>query len=369
VLPSAGKFSFSSQVSACPNFKVKLPVVGTVTIDKPCFGAGVALSTVGVGVCGTVPIPFFTGAVPVTITVGYKWGGDVGIALFDCDLGPYKEANPRASAAGTPYSLTLPGGLPSAMIRVVGRGGPPDVSLTGPGNRTISTANPPSDPSVVVLTDGDTTLIALKHPAGGVWTVTPDSPVVSVASANGLPAPRITANVTGAGQQRVLHYALTPEPGQTVTFAEHGARTYRTIGVARGARGTIRFTPAPGRRGGRQILALVSQSGIQMHSLAVARYAAPKPSGPGRPAHLRVIHRGATLSVTWTRVRGAAGYTVITAASDGERMIKLTKGHALRLSGIPARVRGSLTVQALDTMALRGPAARAAFSPAAGRRR
>jgi hypothetical protein len=82
-----------------------------------------------------------------------------------------------------------------------------------------------------------------------------------------------------------------------------------------------------------------------------------------------VIHRGATLSVTWTRVSGAASYTVIAAASDGERMVKLTNGHTLRLSGIPARVHGSLTVQALDTMAVRGPAARAAFSAAAGRRR
>jgi hypothetical protein len=44
---------------------------------------------------------------------------------------PAAEANPRASAAGSPQAFTLPTGLPSAMVRITGSGAPPDVTLSG----------------------------------------------------------------------------------------------------------------------------------------------------------------------------------------------------------------------------------------------
>ena len=124
-------------------------------------------------------MPTFFGTVPVEITVGYVWGGSVHVSVFDCDFSPYQVANPRAAQAGGGRSFTLPAGLPAAMVELKGNGGTPDVTLSGPNGQTIDTASPPHDPKVIVMSlGGSTTLVALKTPAGGTWTVTPDAGTV-----------------------------------------------------------------------------------------------------------------------------------------------------------------------------------------------
>jgi hypothetical protein len=260
--------------------------------------------------------------------------------------------------------FTLPAGLPSAMVRISGSGAPPDVTLSGPGHISISTAKPPNSHDVVILRVGDTTLIALKHPAGGTWRVTADpssAPVTDVASAHGLPAPNVNVRVTGSGRVRTLTYALTPAPGRTIAFVERGARTYKQLGVARGAHGAITFSPAPGRAGRRAIVAVISDNGIQMRSLVVGHYFAPRPGPLARPANLRVAHRGGSLRVSWRAVPGAASYAVIVSSSDGERGVHLTKGHTILIGGVPARLSGTVTIQALDPSGARSAAARGAW--------
>jgi Concanavalin A-like lectin/glucanases superfamily/PKD domain len=365
MLPSERKYSFESEVTACPNFKVDLPIVGTTTIDKPCFGAGVALSTVGVGLCGTVPIPFFTGAVPVTITVGYKWGGSVDLSLFSCDLGPYQEANPRAAAADAPQAFTLPGGLPSAMVRITGRGAAPDVTLTGPRHEVISTSKPPQDPSVIVLRNGATTLIALKHPVGGKWLVATEpgsAPVTGVAFAAGLPAPHIEASVSGGGPSRTLRYRVLLPRGMQIAFAERGARSYKLIGQAHTGHGQIQFVPAAGRRGQREILALIVENGIVRRSIVVARYRAPGPSRPGRPGNVRVAHHGTTVSASWSSAAGAADYAIILTTSDGERTLQVTRKRTFKFTGITRSAHGSVTVMAFSATGLTGAGTVATFT-------
>jgi hypothetical protein len=227
------------------------------------------------------------------------------------------------------------------MVRVGGSG---DFTLAGPGGRTISTAAPPSDVSVIVVREPGTTLIALKRPAGGRWTVTGPG-VTGVAAARGLPAPHVVARVTGHGTARTLRYRVRAAPGRRVTFAERGARTFRVLGVARGASGRLRFTPGDGRAGRREIVARVSENGIDRPSYTVARYVAPRPRVTP-PRGLRVARHGSTLAVRWRRADGAASYSVVVATADGRRILRIAVRPHVAITGVPPDARGTVQVTA-----------------------
>jgi hypothetical protein len=385
-VPSQGKFSLGGSINLC----LKVHVLGFDL--KPCVGDGVVVSSRGVGFCTTVlvpnpiplvPIPF----IPVEIAAGYTWGGDVGVKLYDCDLSDFTEANPRGAndvraasagarqAATTAWPFHLARHLPSAEVRISGRGGPPSVTLSGPGGRTYSTANPPRDPrQVMMLQYGNTTLIALNHPAGGSWTITQNpgsTPITAVAYAHGLPGPNVKARVSGRGRSRTLTYTDTPARGRTITFVERGVRTYHILGTAHGARGRIRFTPGDGRAGRRQILALVYDNGIQTRSLVVARYSAPGPQRPARPARLKVTHKGYTLTASWKPVAGAVAYEVLVRSSDGGREMQIVRGHKASFVTIEPGLHGTVVVDGVSASSLRSAPARQRFNraPVAPRRR
>ena len=370
VLPSQDKYSFGAQVQACPDFKVDLPIVGETTIDSPCFGAGAAISTAGVGVCGTVPIPFFGGAIPVTVTVGAKWGHSIGIALFKCQLSDYQEANPRGSGAragqaraAASWSFKLPSGLPSAMVRIDGQGGSPDVTLRGPGKHVIDTAHPPNDHNVIVIREENATLIALKSPAGGSWSVAPDSgsvPVTRVASADGMPNANIKASVSGHGATRTLKYRLRTAPGRVVRFAERGARTYHVLGKARGSKGSLRFTPAIGRAEQRKILAIETDGGIDQPAVVVTHYRASE-LRPAEPRGLRVARKGSKLVITFSKATNAATYQVLVSTADGARTLRVTKARRVQVPVLSTRFKGTVTVTGVSADGTHGPAARKPF--------
>ncbi|HTP19403.1 MAG TPA: Ig-like domain-containing protein [Solirubrobacteraceae bacterium] len=341
ILPSQGKFSLGGDLSLCMN----VHVLG-FDIGSPCLGNGVVVSSRGFGGCATVlvpsPVPLLP-AVPVTIAAGYTWGGSFEITPFSCDLSDFTEANPRAAAdragetgrvAQAGWGFDLSGHAPSADVRVSGQGGAPAITLTGPDGQTYSTANPPTDPRhALIMQYGNDTLIAVNHPALGRWTVTPDpgsAPVASVAYARGLADPHVEAKISGHGQSRMLSYHLTPAPSRTITFVERGVRTYHILGVAHGSRGHIGFTPAPGRAGRRQIVAVVTSHGIQSQSLIVTRYTAPGPQRLLRPRRVRVNHHGFTLNVSWTHVAGATMYEVLVEAADGGRETAIVHGQRAR---------------------------------------
>jgi hypothetical protein len=377
ILPSQGKFSFGGDLSLCLN----VTVLGFHL--NPCLGNGIVVSSRGIGGCTTVfvpsPIPLVP-AVPVTIAAGYTWDGDFKLSVFSCDLGDFTEANPRgaadrgagdgrrAHAANASWSFPLPGGLPSAQVRVTGRGAAPDVTLTGPDGQSYSTANPPTDARhVIMFRYGDTTLISINHPAGGRWSVSQiagSAPLATVAYANGLPPAKVNARIAGRGAMRTLTYRAVPARGRTITFLERGPRTYHILGVARGARGHIRFRPADGRAGRRQIVALIAQDGIQMQSLAVAHYSARGPQRPSRPARTRVSHSGYTLNVSWHSVPGASEYEVVVASSDGGRTMQIVRGHSATVVGIEPGLHGTVLVNAIAANGLRGARARHTFRAA-----
>jgi hypothetical protein len=211
---------------------------------------------------------------------------------------------------------------------------------------------------------GNTTLIAINHPAGGRWSVSESpgsAPLDTVAFAKGLPPANVKAGVVGRGPIRTLTYRAVPARGRTITFVERGARTYHILGVAGGAQGRIRFRLDDGRAGRRQIVAVIAQDGIQTQSVVVARYSAPRPQPPARPARIRVSHTGYTLNVGWRPVPRTASYEVLVKSSDGGRTMQIVRGHRATVIGVEPGLRGAVLINAVAADGSRGATARQRF--------
>jgi hypothetical protein len=212
---------------------------------------------------------------------------------------------------------------------------------------------------------GNTTLIAINHPAAGPWNVSENpgsAPLDTVAFARGLPPANVKAQVAGRGRNRTLTYRAVPARGRTITFVERGARTYHILGGARGAHGRIRFRLDDGRAGRRQIVAVIAQDGIQTQSVVVARYSAPRPQPLPRPTRIRVSHRGYTLNVTWRPVPRTVSYEVLVKSSDGGQTMQIVRGHSATVVGVEPGLRGTVLIGAVAADGSRGADARQQFS-------
>jgi hypothetical protein len=250
------------------------------------------------------------------------------------------------------------------MVKVTGQGGVPDVTLNGPNQTVIDTKNPPKSSNVVIMIQGDSTLIALKQPAGGTWTVTQDAgsvPVTGVAFAEGLPAPQIVASVSGRGLHRVLSYRVKQHPGLRVTFAEQGGRTFHLIGPAKNASGRISFTSANGRAGRRAIVALITENGTPARSIVITHYSAPGPLRPARPGRVRISRTSVLVSVRWQPAAGAVRYQVILTGSNGERAVQLTRSTSAQFSVPDPAARVSVLVRGISAGGVAGSGASASF--------
>ena len=322
-----GKFNLEGKVDVCVDIDV---------LDF-CKGVSAVVSSKGIGFCTIVPVPLpppFGPRIPVTAGLGYKWGQSTpDLMIFTCDHSPYREVRSSARSAQAARGFTLGAGLPSAMVRVVGQGGAPNLVLSGPHGQRITIpqtdqAHPSPDVFDLRIADQNTTLVALRKPSAGRWTVAaqPGSPAISsVAAADGLADPSVHASVSGRAGRRTLAYRIKPASGQSVTFAERGTRTYRVIGKASGARGRIRFAPAAGRRGSRTVLAIVERNGVPTTTLKVAQYVASSPARPARPRGLRIRRRAGALVVSWRPVPGAVQYLVNVRLSYGRQILRVTR--------------------------------------------
>jgi hypothetical protein len=333
------------------------------------------ISSKGVGACGS--------AFGVSLGIGYLWGGSVDVIAgigASCDLSQYVEqpvsnAAPdvaagqggarqaHAAAAGIPVAV----GAPFEDVAITGAGGVPTVVLTDPAGRQISPSaiQAVGSPAVALPSPStDTTYVMLRQPVAGSWRVSaaPGSvPITAVKSARGYARPAVTAQVTGHGHRRTLHYAMTARPGLSVTFAETGPGLYHVISTVTGARGTVAFSPANGSAGVRHILALVSEQGVPRMRLDVARYIAPGPLRPGRPSGLKIARHGHSFVVSFRAAPNAAYYLVRVTASDGRHLVQLVRGSRLRLTLPVVGYHDHLTATVLGVSRLnrRGPAVRA----------
>ncbi|MDA0174145.1 PKD domain-containing protein [Solirubrobacter taibaiensis] len=344
------KFNAEGGVKACLEF-----------VDF-CRGVNALISSKGMAVCMVIDYeiddwrPGF----------GYKWGDSLPDAYFSgCSLGPYRETITRASAASVgERSVELPAGLPGTVIAARGVSSAPRITLVGPrGERVSSPADGGAfqDKRFLLLPNegAKLTQVAISHPAGGRWRViVEDGTLESLKVAHGVETPRISASVAGSGHAKTLRYKVEERPGQTVSFIERGASVSGVIGDARGAQGSLRFTPAGGAGERREILALVEQDGMASEPVVVARYTAPSALKPGTVGRLRATRRSGGLAVTWRGATGARRHLVTVALSDGRRLVRQVNGTRTVIRGVPRGVKATVVVRGLCGGGVSGPAKR-----------
>jgi hypothetical protein len=332
------------------------------------------LSSRGLGACGGAEIPTGLPVGPKHITIdagfGHRWD-ESSFDLFwgSCDLNDYRVVVKGASAAAGAAQaggLSIAKGTPLTSVRVTGAGGPPAVVLVSPSGERITPAmaggGGASDKAAgIVSPTENATYVALPRPAAGSWQVeaAPGSPAIAeIATATALPAPRVTARVSGRGRARRLAYRFSDAQGRKVSFWESGRAGESYVGSATGARGTLRFTAAEGPAGRRAILATVEQDGLPRHRLTVAHYSAPGPSRPARVGTLRARRSGSGVAVSWRGGSGATGFIVRADVSNGRHVAYLTRRRSFRLPTIARTDRVTITVRGRNVTGRLGPAAR-----------
>lgn len=347
------------------------PYSGNVCVPAGCtfidVGSEGVLSSKGIATCGEYLISK-TPEVGVSAGFGYRWGESVDVfgSLGGCDVTPYAETARRRQAGGV--SIAVPGGLPQENIIVQGAGGAPRITVTAPGGETVSSApdgGPGQSRRMVVYSTPEQSLttVMIGDPPAGDYVVTaqPGSPQIArVGNAHGLPEPSVRARVTGRGHARRLVYEIRPITGQRVRFVERSAGAAADLGAARGTEGALRFSPAAGPRGKRQIVAVVEQNGVPRREMVLGSYLAPAARRPGRPRFVRVRRVGGSARVTWGSAPRAARYVVRIRLREGTSKLFVLGGdkRSLRIPGVPAATSGSVTVAGLGATSTRpGPAA------------
>jgi hypothetical protein len=251
-------------------------------------------------------------------------------------------------------------------IAVRGAGGPPRVLLRGPHGPLIPPARAAAAGAPAVafsVKANSTTYVMLPHPRAGNWTVVQaaGSHVISqVRAARGFAQPSIHARVVGRGRSRRLKYHVPGRRGLAVTFIEQGSGVYHVIGSARGAHGSLRFTPADAPAGRRVVYAILAEDGLPFQRLAVTRYTAPGPVIPGRVHRLRVSRHGKTFRVHFGRAANASRYLVRISASDGRHLLRIARGPGtISLSALGYRDGVLVMVRGVSHAGRQGPAVHA----------
>jgi hypothetical protein len=314
--------------------------------------------------------------VPVKVKggAGYTWQTkDLDLMLASCSIGKWVLARP-AQAGGVPRLVFVPQDMPAFTVRLHGKDAPPVVDLVGPDGRRIAMNDPENgalvEGSHMIATnpEDNTTSIMVAKPAAGDWKIEPhagSSAITDVDRAYAEPEPSLVGGVGGKGYKRVLGYSFSPNPGQKVTFVEKGKRTAHVLGVARAGRckekagderravacGQLKFTPARGGAGTRDIVAVFEQDGRPRGEQVIASYVAPKDRLPGRPRLLRARRAGSAVMVRWASVPGASGYTATVTTSDGRKLSfsPATARKPIRIAGVGRDTTVRVALRALRT--------------------
>ena len=392
-----GVASLNAQVSGwidAPHHQFVVSGSGQGCLGGACAGAEGELSSTGVAGCVTVgtSTPTYDLIIPLdgsaphldtstydlTAGFGYVWGAStVDLLGGSCDFSAYEPVHPaadRAAAAGGPIHLRIARGTDAVSLRIHGTHGPPKIVLRGPRGTTItSPAGATSQLSkghyllAENKTDG-TTDVMLVRPAAGTWIVSQArgsaSAPTTIDRANLDVPPTFGARVLGKGGQRTLRVAYAVPVGTSVRLLERGKRVTRTIAKhLRGRRcpglpamrphtnekilcATIRFSPAPGPGGTREIQAVVTRRGIPLFQKNVASFHVPKPTLPSRIKTLRARRGKNSLLIAFSRSLEASRYSVSAKLSDGRELaFDLAGGcRALRIARVPAKVAATVKI-------------------------
>lgn len=329
-------------------------------VESKCLGQATMRGSVkknlfAFTVCGQVDLGVWTGAIGYGIKSTFENGKTVekaDIVEGSCDVEEWHTAPASAAQAGGERSLSV-GSADAVVLGIEGQGAAPHVALRGPDGAAIPA--PAAADGIVrgkgymlIHSSADaTTYVVIGKPEAGRWTIAPQpgsAPIAEVRSADALPAPSVEATVSKA---RVIRYEVKPIPGQVVTFKELGPDVNRTLGTARGKKGTLRFTPAIGRGGKRRIVAVVEQGGMPRTALDVATFKAPALKTLAAPKGVKLRRKGERLTVTWKRVPGAVRYAVGVEAGDGRDLFYEVKGRKVVVKRLLGDKASKVTIRAV----------------------
>jgi PKD repeat protein len=303
---------------------------------------------------------------------GYRWHAS-GVSLFggSCDMGSFsarRSSIARAAAGG--FTVHIAPGTQATAVRIAGGRGAPKVIVTEPDGTKIASprsGGAESSPGHFVLVENPSdksTSLLLINPAPGAWSISSAGTgpqVTGVQTAPFLSPPDITGTVVASGRAggHIASLAYAVPAGDSISLVERGAREEHTITSRVAGRACpgpsrpggeplrcaeIRFQPAFGPAGTRELFALVTHNGVPVLTLPVASFQVGAPALPSRPGRLQLVRRNGGVVVAWSPSAAATGYTVSVTLSDG-RMLGLTP--AGRCRGVLVRgVSASLAVSA-----------------------
>jgi len=328
-----GKFNVEGSYRACGFY------------GAACFNAEGLISSRGVAICADV-IPrvnfglFRTPA--LRAGMGYQWvPSKLNFMVGSCDVGGWRldisEAR-RRSVDGVPGSaITVGKDEQIRVLRMHGDGTTaPKVRLHGPNGEIVE--NKPGVEAefgknmVVEDPDTHTAVAMLVKPAPGQWIVEPleGTKVTSVDGAKDVPRPVVTGTVRPlkSGEQE-LSYKYVPQPGVTVAFRELAEDKAATADLGSApadcdpklCRGKIKFRPAVGYAGKRNIEAFIERDGQPVDNQQFASYVAPAVV-PGEVPKIKVRRNAKNeLRVCWGVAPNASEYEV-----SGVELLRLKGG-------------------------------------------
>ena len=371
----AGSGQFGADLSG------KVEICIDVELARPCAGAGadVAVSNAGFAACATLKVvKEFTGG------VRFPWD-DFGPEILanpaaaayalithiaiPCNTDGYRVAPPRPASARVAQQggsvVSVPRGVPSFTVLLIGDGGKPQVTATGPGGAVVRSGEQPTNTGFTASAgELPATYLVLTNPRPGDWTIVPNpgSPAITQVQTSGGYRPAVVrGRVTGKGRKRAITYRIRNlGHGQRVQFVERGKFGTNIVGSTTKRRGRIRFTIADARGGRRRVIALVQKDGLHTDRKTIGSYRAPGPVRPGKPRRLRAKRRGKVVAITWRPARGAQRHSVTLRGRHGTSVGRFVgrKTRKVRFDRIRRDERLTVTVYGLSKKYRRGAATR-----------
>ena len=369
------------------DFAGKVQLCIDLTVDTACASAGsnVAVSNVGFAACAKLEV-----VEEFTAGVRSPWKdfdpsvlNNTAAAIYalithtaiPCNTDGYSVPPPRPASARVAQSggqvVRVPAGVPSYTVLLIGEGGQPQVTATGPGGAVVRSGERPTKTGFTATVGNmPATYLVLTKPRAGDWTIVPNqgSPAIrQTLTAGGYRPATVTARVTGSGRKRTITYRTRNlGHGQRVVFAERGKFGTRLVGATTKRRGKLRYTIADAKGGRRRVLAMVQKDGLETGRRVVGSYKAPGPVRPGKPGPVRAARKGKDVTVRWGAARGAASYTVTIRGRHGTKLGRFVgRGtRKIRFARIRRDERLTVRVYALSKKYRRSPTARAVLRAA-----
>ncbi|MGH2838884.1 MAG: hypothetical protein ACRDJY_11145, partial [Thermoleophilaceae bacterium] len=353
-----------------------------IELTNVCAGAGadVALSNVGFAACATFELlvdeasggvrfpwrDFGPEILANPVAAAYALITHIAIP---CNTDGYSVPPPRPASARVAQSggtvVNVPRGVPSHTVVLVGNGGAPQITATGPGGAVVRSGEAPTSTGFTATVGNlAATYLVLTDPRPGDWTIVPNqgSPAIAqTLTSSGFKPLSVKANVDGRGRKRTINYRLKNRGhGQRVVFAERGAFGTNIVGRTTKARGKLKYTIADARGGRRRVLALVETDGLQTDRKTVGSYRAPGPVKPGKVRRLRAKRQGKNVIVSWRGARGAQRYSVTIRGRHGTSLGRFVgrKARKVRFAHVRRDERLRIVVFGVSKKLRRGGAAR-----------